>query len=75
MDCSFVTVFMSWSVETLYGNSLSSIKPLLLPKHGSSDGSADDSHPAAPGSNLGVGSYENQLLSVTRIDGYVMSNK
>ena len=46
-----------------------------LPKHGSSDGSADNSHPAAPGSNLGVGSYENQLLSVTRIDGYVMSNK
>ena len=26
--------------------------------HGSSDGSADDFHPADPGSNLGAGSYE-----------------
>ena len=29
----------------------------------SSDGSADDSHPADAGSNLGAGSYENLIVS------------
>ena len=41
----------------------------------SSDGSADDSHPADPGSNLGAGSYDNLIVRVTRIDGYVVHDK
>ena len=35
-----------------------SLKIVLIPKHGSSEGRADDSHPADPGLNLHAGSYE-----------------